>query len=298
MRKVIKNLNDIPNSLGNCDTHLDRIIKERKNRSTKKIKAQFNIYSGIESDVESVKYKLKKIYKNKCAFCESTRDEMTVDHYRPKDLIKGGSELGYFWLCYEWSNLLYACSDCNENHKGTKFPILGSYFDFRTKSPAELKSDINKLNDKLNVYEKPLILNPEEKYFSPERYIKFDRDGKPSGIDIKGRGTRTIEDCGLDKTILNGKRKEKLDRLITFAMAQLVKYPDKYNDSEMKEEFKNILEDLICDPSEEFTLFYKWSIKLIKEFVYDHPKLKKLPENGKFKQNLKIAIEEKFKVQI
>ncbi len=296
MRKVKKNLNDIPQRLRNCNAHLDRIINERKNTGTKAIQAQFNIYSGLAEDVNSVKYKLKNLYKGKCAYCESIKDDMTVDHYRPKDSVSGGNKLGYFWLCYEWSNLLYSCSDCNQIYKGYKFPILGRYFDFTSKSSAELKTDLNKLNSNLNKFEKPLILNPEEKNFSPEKYIKFNRDGKPIGIDSKGRGTTTILDCGLDKTILNGRRKAKLDNLLLYSIAFLIKNPDKYTDEEMVLEFKEMLEKLKCKISDEYTLFYKWSLKNVKEFVYDNPILRKLPDTGKFKINLKKAIEEKFEV--
>ena len=298
MRKVKKDLNNIPVQLQNCTTHLDRIINERKSLGSKTIKAQFIIYSGPVTDINSVKYKLKEIYKNKCAFCESSYDEMTIDHYRPKDSIANASALGYFWLCYEWSNLIFACGPCNEIYKRYKFPILGSYIDHSLKSSLELKQDSNRLLVELNKIEKPLILNPEEKNFSPQKYIKFDRDGKPSGIDKKGRGQTTIDECGLDKTILNGNRKSKLDNLIKYSILQLIYNPDKYTDDEMIIEFKQMLDNLKCSASDEYTLFYKWSIKNIKEFVYDHPIINSLPETGKFKINLRKAIEEKLSIII
>ena len=86
---------------------------------------------------------LEHIFNNKCAYCETdlgaARQPGDADHYRPKGLVNyktkpepewkkykraraanysrhPANELnhpGYFWLAYNWKNLLPACKDCN-----------------------------------------------------------------------------------------------------------------------------------------------------------------------------------------
>lgn len=66
----------------------------------------------------SVKKQLKKDQKEKCAYCETALcgDYGAVEHYRPKTQWKeldGTTGLGYYWLAYEWDNLLCSCDRCN-----------------------------------------------------------------------------------------------------------------------------------------------------------------------------------------
>ena len=59
---------------------------------------------------------LRELFVNKCAYCESSLvgGDMDVEHYRPKG---GVSEVpdhsGYYWLAYDWENLVASCSFCN-----------------------------------------------------------------------------------------------------------------------------------------------------------------------------------------
>src|SRR5262249_41491941 len=65
----------------------------------------------------SVKEALRRAQHDKCAFCESKMCHTgfgDVEHYRPKAGYKQreGDALGrpgYYWLAYEWSNLLLSC---------------------------------------------------------------------------------------------------------------------------------------------------------------------------------------------
>jgi hypothetical protein len=65
-----------------------------------------------------VKNKLEIIFHHKCAFCESTMKGALpdVEHFRFKK--------HYYWLGYEWTNLLLSCQICNRYFKGTHFPLL------------------------------------------------------------------------------------------------------------------------------------------------------------------------------
>jgi 5-methylcytosine-specific restriction endonuclease McrA len=92
-------------------------------------------------------------FRGKCAYCESkfVLDQTgQVEHFRPKGKVHdeddkpvliqdqpGGPSRphpGYFWLAYDWHNLLPACEKCNqtprkrENRsvgKGNRFPVAG-----------------------------------------------------------------------------------------------------------------------------------------------------------------------------
>jgi len=133
---------------------------------------------------------LLSLFHDKCAYCESLITNThpgDVEHYRPKGRLKdidgrivkitvNGKEFdhpGYWWLCYDWTNLLPSCIDCNRrrNHgeeltaagKADIFPIGGK----RAGSP----------NDPLPA-EDALLLNPSEDGFDPEAHFEFKPDGK------------------------------------------------------------------------------------------------------------------------
>lgn len=114
MIKVIKPTNRIPSSLKKCDSKISKVLIEKGKHK----------FSGYAND--DVKNKLSKIYNNKCAFCEfdtTAGAVLQVEHYRPKAKVKEEpSHNGYYWLGYEWTNLLFACSRCNRA-KSTHFPI-------------------------------------------------------------------------------------------------------------------------------------------------------------------------------
>ena len=52
-----------------------------------------------------------------------------VEHYRPKAGYRQDAEdplgrPGYYWLAYEWSNLLFCCQICNQRFKRNLFPLV------------------------------------------------------------------------------------------------------------------------------------------------------------------------------
>jgi hypothetical protein len=154
----------------------------------------------------------------KCGFCESPILESypgDVEHYRPKSAISslrededslgqqqeglGGitgrltqavSPTGYYWLAYEWSNYLLACSICN-GLKGTIFPV------------KNVPRIVPPLKD--NFSEDPLLLNPFEKKL-PASHLKFQPNGFVQSKTLYGRAT--IQTCGLYREEL---RKARLD---------------------------------------------------------------------------------------
>jgi hypothetical protein len=104
---------------------------------------------------------LRNVFHEKCAYCETPllRSSMHAEHYRPKGGVKyrqegqkklqqataqDGAQLvidhpGYFWLAYDWRNLLPSCAYCNSNEgKLNQFPILKTFVLLKPLQPAEL----------------------------------------------------------------------------------------------------------------------------------------------------------------
>ncbi|WP_108809012.1 hypothetical protein [Aquimarina spinulae] len=79
-------------------------------------KQSYSIYTH-----KTVRNKLKKMFHDKCAYCESKITAIyngDIEHFRPKGKIQEASpsKPGYFWLASEWENLLFACPFCNQTN--------------------------------------------------------------------------------------------------------------------------------------------------------------------------------------
>ena len=162
---------------------------------------------------------LKTLYKNKCAYCERVYgDELEVDHYRPKKerQIIGEPKFnqpGYYWLSYEWSNLILCCSKCNGN-KSNKFPLVGwnelsRVFDHisNVQTPNYNAYDFNWLQN----HEDPLLLNPESDN-NFESHLRYFPSGAIRGITDKGKAT--IDICDLNRGWLITQRKKIIDEYV------------------------------------------------------------------------------------
>lgn len=152
-----------------------------------------------------------KAQHNKCCYCEkSIKDDITVEHFRPKKGYRqnSGTSLmtpGYYWLAYDWDNLLYACNHCNR-FKENQFP-LGD----------DRKRVKNHRNDPKCAREVPMLINPSKE--NPKKYFRF------IGADIKEknlkdefdkrRAKKTIEVIGLDRRGLFEERAEVIQEILT-----------------------------------------------------------------------------------
>lgn len=109
-------------------------------------------------------------FHGKCAYCECYITDFQhgdIEHFRPKKgvtdeddnpiMVKDsqGNEVqhpGYYWLAYDWKNLLPSCTDCNQpgvisgkkKGKHNRFPVNGTH----AANPDEIKD------------EQPLLINP------------------------------------------------------------------------------------------------------------------------------------------
>lgn len=106
------------------------------------------------------KYK-KFFYKNqsdapfygKCTYCERDigNQHGDVEHFRPKGGVSGKDNKmiedhpGYYWLAYDWRNLLISCITCNRIMKGNYFPVVDDNY---ARRPEEIPEEI------------PLLINP------------------------------------------------------------------------------------------------------------------------------------------
>src|SRR5262245_1336693 len=85
-------------------------------------------FNDTPLDAPAVKEPLIQLTSGKCAYCESpfSPRRLIVDRFRPAmaALALNGavSHDHYWWLAYEWENLLPACADCSRS-KGTRFPV-------------------------------------------------------------------------------------------------------------------------------------------------------------------------------
>jgi hypothetical protein len=171
----------------------------------------------------------------KCAYCELRlppgQRKGDVEHYRPKGrarrmdgkvvkIMRDGVEInhpGYFWLAYDYLNLLPACSACNRRAgdaasgmntgKSDIFPTLDDHWAAR---PEDLPA------------ERPALLNPW--LDDPAEHLCFDPDtGVVAGTTERGR--ITVRLLGLNRDGLPEERKkacEDIRRTVRTAIGDVV----------------------------------------------------------------------------
>lgn len=204
MRKVIKNFDSIPVPLLS-DACQQLIVVSLLEKGAHDFKTA--IYGH-----EEVRIALGLIYFSKCAFCEtdtSAGATLQVEHYRPKAKVTGANmHPGYYWLGYQWSNLLLACSSCN-NKKRNRFPVNAD----RTTVPPLNDAgylDIHRCRiDSIELTaEVPQLVNPEVDP-DPMQHFRFQATGE---IEYKTEvGKATIETCNLNRGRLIVWRKKVYD---------------------------------------------------------------------------------------
>lgn len=164
-------------------------------------KTEFKFMQRIYA-AQDVRTALRTIHRGKCAFCETPLPQLTaghVEHYRPKGEVQqdeGGALMtpGYYWLAYEWSNLLLACEWCNTRAKRKLFPLSNPSQRARTHK------------DRLEI-ETPLLLNPAIE--DPAAHIEFVEEViKPKAGSTKGG--KSIKVYRLDDPGLTEHRRKKL----------------------------------------------------------------------------------------
>lgn len=151
----------------------------------------------------NLKEQLRIDQNGKCAFCEQNIISIShgdVEHFRPKGGYRQNdkdnlNKPGYYWLAYDWNNLLLVCQVCNQRHKKNFFPI---------RNPEK-----RALNHHHKVrLEKPYFVNP---YFENPRQLIGFRKEVAYGKDRRHRGKKTIATIGLNRSSNNGAYKDLLE---------------------------------------------------------------------------------------
>ena len=191
-----------------------------------------NFFLWSDKKVKSFLYNAQN---GKCAYCERKRDqkELSVEHFRPKGKVKESLEhKGYWWLAYEWGNLLIACKSCNQN-KCSYFPL-----EDEAKRALKCEDDIGQ--------EKPALINPLEE--DPEQFVGYEIPKTHNAIMLKAvgknsRGNTTITRVGLnDKNVMQ----DRADKLREFALFMNIAKGNNFCE-ETKQKIKQHIERSIAD---------------------------------------------------
>lgn len=145
-----------------------------------------------------VKAALVEAQHSKCCFCESkVGDDGDVEHFRPKAACCQSPKAslirpGYYWLAYEWDNLMLSCSACNQRSKRNQFPLI------------DPRQRVNHHGDDLGI-EQPVFINPGRE--DPEQFISFRQE---FAFPLGKRGKATIDAIRLNREILTDRRRDRL----------------------------------------------------------------------------------------
>ncbi|WP_321298925.1 hypothetical protein [Marinifilum fragile] len=247
----------IPSKLADNKDNWEKIAKGEVSKD--EIKG--DVYKGKRTVKGETKYEvresLSEMYHFKCAYCESIERKPEVEHYRPKkEVTEDPDHEGYYWLCYEWTNLLPSCRYCNtEGGKGNKFPITG---DRVTNSPiknGEFEINKCKLDAPELIAEKPILLHPEVDIV--ENYFSFKNNGEVCGVDQEDRGKETVNICNLNRDNLKVKRQSVIDKHIADLEDILLDIDDseetiEYGVKQVKRKLDRLIDS--CDCNKEFSL--------------------------------------------
>ena len=222
---------------------LHKFLEEEKvktafaqNIKDKKHSAGSAYNDGKSDNKDSLKWTLKQIYHEKCAFCETyIKNEVgDIEHFRPKNknanqAKKCDKTYSYYWLAFSWDNLLPCCSRCN-GKKSNCFDIMGDRVEYHDEKLIDLHDKIESYNKD----EKPKLLHPE--YDSFESDIHFSKYGEMESENE--RVNYTVEICDLNRENLKNSRL----MVITDFMENLHRHLESFDNNLTDDNFDECLE--------------------------------------------------------
>lgn len=229
---------------------------------------------------------LKFLYHEKCGYCEAsitTVSHQHVEHYRPKGSVSptdlaGIAHVGYYWLGNEWSNLLIACTWCNENgRKGIRFPLTipaNRVTDHPALiSPALYDIDANNISHFHLAGEDPLIINPE--VTDPLQHLTVWKTGKLKEKRNSQKGKTTISICDLNRGALIEKRKGIIDDIVDSINDLLDEYYapiEPLSENQFQRRFFVLLDKITMNTVEkaQYTLVYHEVINKFNTLIISH----------------------------
>lgn len=135
---------------------------------------------------------LAKLFHSKCAYCETRLESGLggLELHRPRQNAIGTDDKAspdhYWWLAWEWRNVLLACRNC-VSVKGSRFPVKGE-----RASPESGKSALPA--------EEPLLLDPTVD--EPAEHLRFASESPYLVHGLTERGKVTIEVLQLNRSDL------------------------------------------------------------------------------------------------
>lgn len=170
------------------------------------------VAAGGTADITDLYKEMAAVYKSlgspfhgKCVYCESdigVNHPGDIEHWRPKNRVTDNEgrpitiataegpqpHPGYYWLAYEWSNLLFACEDCNRPSKAKTPGIrIGKWDQFPVR-------EFRATRDGEESREEPILINPVED--DPSDHLEIDEMGVV--IPKTDRGQACTEIFGLN----------------------------------------------------------------------------------------------------
>ena len=191
-----------------CDAARDRLVAAHENDEEPTVKSLYK-----DQRMQLVYKSPDEPFFGKCAYCETMVvgfQHGDIDHYRPKAAVSNelhspvtitapdGTETdhpGYYWLAYDWQNLLLSCITCNQIKmsrvsrrligKGTRFPVDG----FRALTMGH------------ETKENPLLLHPV--CDDPADHMRVDETGVMIGKTPRGDMCIAVFGLNARETLVN-----------------------------------------------------------------------------------------------
>lgn len=193
MKKLIKSV--APAILSSQDAVNSLNAMQQKVSQSQELKR-----SDVDSDIygdPTVKNRLVADQSKLCAYCESFVLHVgpgEIDHYRPIVACSRKKKAhrikpGYYWLAYDWENLVFACKKCNQK-KSCYFPL---------KNDPTLGVSQQTIGQ-----EQPLLINPYKD--DPSLHLEFHEHLVCPKTD-EGRASIIYYD--LNRNELKDKRRER-----------------------------------------------------------------------------------------
>jgi uncharacterized protein (TIGR02646 family) len=193
----------VPGILRSTHVIESKVKAERFYRLKTRSRTQRRLDLSIEPIQHELARSLAELFQNKCAYCERRLENAShriVSHFRPRrsSIGQDGETYldHYWWLAFEWDNLLLACADCHKM-KGNRFPLLGPR--------AEILADRKSLAEEM-----PLLINPCSD--RPERHLTFNLQAQITALSE--RGEATIKLLSLNRSRLVAERQTHLKYLL------------------------------------------------------------------------------------
>ena len=202
--------------LQQCREEQDRHNARIQANGTSEVKS--DVYKGRRYNIkDSIYFDAAGPFHGKCAYCEkkiTSSQHGDIDHFRPKSGVSDldfnsvriqidGNEVdhpGYYWLCYDWRNLLPSCILCNQKSTTSTGNVIGKHTRFPVRSFRACRE--NEENR-----EEPLLIHPA--FEDPEEHLEIDSTGVVSARNDSDRGHACIKIFGLNSRDLPNERKER-----------------------------------------------------------------------------------------